>query len=490
MKCIMVMYDSLNRHMLRPYGCEWTHTPNFQRLSERCVTFDKNYSGSLATIPARRELHSGRYNFLHRAWGPLEVFDDSMPAILRDNGVHSHLATDGYHYFEEGGATYHCQYSTWEFARGQEGDPWKGMVAELEIPENLNPKTAKHKQDWVNRMHMRTPETQSQGQTFALGLEFIHTNYKEDKWFLQIETFDPHEPFFSHKRFKDLYPEDWKGPVFDWMVYSRVDPNSDLVKHIRHEYAALLSMCDESLGRVLDAMDRRHLWDDTMLIVNTDLGLNLGAHGWWAKGHQALYEEIYHTPLFVWDPRARKSAERRDALTQTIDLAPTVLEFFDVDRPEDMMGRPLRETVASNKPVREAGLIGLHGAHVIVTDGRYVYMRAAATPDNGPLYNYGLMSGFHPGHNARHPELFDEVELAGPFSFTKGRRVMKFLAVKPSFKEAGKFENVLYDLKSDSKQERPLADPKIEARMIGLMIELMKAADAPPEQYVRLGLNP
>lgn len=39
MKAIMIMYDSLNRHMLAPYGCEWTKTPNFERLAERCVTF-------------------------------------------------------------------------------------------------------------------------------------------------------------------------------------------------------------------------------------------------------------------------------------------------------------------------------------------------------------------------------------------------------------------------------------------------------------------
>ena len=83
MKAIMVMFDSLNRHLLQPYGCDWTKTPNFKRLSEHTVTFDQFYAGSLPCMPARRELHTGRYNFLHRAWGPLENYDDSMPAILR-----------------------------------------------------------------------------------------------------------------------------------------------------------------------------------------------------------------------------------------------------------------------------------------------------------------------------------------------------------------------------------------------------------------------
>ena len=79
MKAIMLMFDSLNRAMLPPYGCQWTHAPNFWRLAEKTVTFDRSYAGSLPCMPARRELHTGRYNFLHRSWGPIEPCDDSMP---------------------------------------------------------------------------------------------------------------------------------------------------------------------------------------------------------------------------------------------------------------------------------------------------------------------------------------------------------------------------------------------------------------------------
>ena len=78
MKAIMVMYDSLNRRMLSPYGCDWIPTPNFDRLARRSVTFDCNYVGSMPYMPARRELHTGRYNFEHRDWDPMEPFDDSM----------------------------------------------------------------------------------------------------------------------------------------------------------------------------------------------------------------------------------------------------------------------------------------------------------------------------------------------------------------------------------------------------------------------------
>ena len=102
MKAVMVMYDSLNRHMLPNYGCDWTLAPNFMRLGERAVTFDNHYVGSMPCMPARRELHTGRHNFLHRSWGPHEPFDDSTFTILKENGVYTHLVSDHYHYWEDG----------------------------------------------------------------------------------------------------------------------------------------------------------------------------------------------------------------------------------------------------------------------------------------------------------------------------------------------------------------------------------------------------
>ena len=132
MKAIMVMYDSLCRRYLSVYGCRDIRTPNFERLAARAVTFDNCFIGSMPCMPARREIHTGRHNFMHRSWGPLEPFDDSMPAMLSKAGVHTHISSDHKHYWEDGGATYHNRYTTWELARGQEGDAWKG---DIRIPD-------------------------------------------------------------------------------------------------------------------------------------------------------------------------------------------------------------------------------------------------------------------------------------------------------------------------------------------------------------------
>jgi arylsulfatase A-like enzyme len=489
MKAIMVMFDSLNRHMLPPYGCEWTHAPNFERLAQRTVTFDNCYVGSMPCMPARRELHTGRYNFLHRSWGPLEPFDDSMPELLKNHGVYTHLVTDHQHYWEDGGATYHYRYNSFEFVRGQEGDPWKGYTGAVEMPaettREINHPPAMWRQDWINRSYIRQEQDMPQAQTFALGMDFIRRNASQDNWFLQLETFDPHEPFFTQPAYKDLYPHEYGGPHFDWPPYNRVTESPEMVQHIRYEYAALLSMCDTYLGRVLDLMDELDLWKDTLLIVCTDHGFLLGEHDWWAKMVQPFYNEIAHAPLFIWDPRSGICGQRRQQLVQMIDFAPTLLEYFGVEIPQDMQGRVLRDVIAADAFTREAVLFGMHGAHVNLTDGRYVYMRACQSLDNTPLYEYTLM----PTHMRMlfQPQELQDIQLAEPFSFTKGCRTMK-IASRPWLNPAA-YGTLLFDLQNDPGQEHPIQDAVVEKRMMALMTQLMQANEAPVEQYQRLGLE-
>ena len=90
-------------------------------------------------------------------------------------------------------------------------------------------------------------------------------------------------------------------------------------------YASLITFCDQQLGRVLDAFDEYDLWKDTMLLVNTDHGLLIGAHDWWAKVVTPFFQEIAHIPFWAYDPRKSNEINKKsNALAQTIDLGPTI----------------------------------------------------------------------------------------------------------------------------------------------------------------------
>ncbi|MDF2560277.1 MAG: Arylsulfatase [Microbacterium sp.] len=485
MRAIMVMFDTLNRRFLPPYGAEREIAPNFTRLAERAATFDTCYAGSMPCIPARRELHTGRYNFLHRSWGPLEPFDDSVPEMLKNAGVYTHLVTDHKHYWSDGAANYHTRYTSFEFFRGQEGDPWKGHVADPVIPEGVIDRSDPvWRQDWVNRRYFTAEADHPQTRTFDAGLDFIQTNRASDHWFVQIEAYDPHEPFLSYARYRSRYGIDEAAPHFDWPSTRKVIESAEEVQHARAEYSALLSMCDASLGRVLAAMDECEMWDDTLLIVCTDHGLLLGEHEWWGKNVQPWYDETIHTPLFIWDPRTGVTGHRRGSLVQTIDLGPTLLEFFGVSRTADMQGKPLRDVIASDTPVRDAALFGSAAGHVNVTDGRYVYMRACVDETNSPVVDYTLMPARY--SKPLTPDELRTATLVAPLSFSKGTPVLRIEA--DIFGNPHAFGTLLFDLVDDPLQERPLRDPEIELLMATKLVELMRRSDAPDEQYIRLGL--
>lgn len=487
MKAIMIMYDSLNLKMLEPYGCDWVKTPNFKRLAEKSVTFDNNYVGSLPCMPARRELHTGRLNFLHRGWGPIEPFDDSMPEILKKNGVYTHLVTDHQHYFEDGGCTYHTRYSSWEFGRGQEGDLWKVYPEAIKAANDgkvnlFGPDLNLH--DKMNRQYIGKDEKKMpQAVTFQYGLDFIENNHEADDWFLQIETFDPHEPFFTQEEFKKVYEHEYHGTMGDWPPYYYVKEGPEDVEHMRLEYAALMTMCDTYLGKVLDKMDEYNLWEDTLLIVNTDHGYLIGEHGWWSKSIMPIYNEIANTPLFIYDPRTRIQGERRSALTQPIDLPVTILDFFGKDIPKDMLGKSLLPVIEKNEKVREYALFGFHEAHLNITDGRYVYMLAPDSKKSN--YEYTLM----PTHMRMmfNPSELKDLELAEPFSFTKG---VKTLKVKSNLTQTNpeNYGTRLYDLENDPEQNEILVNYDIEASLVNEMIKLLKENDCPIEKYERFGL--
>lgn len=497
MRAVMVMYDSLRLDFLPSYGGTAIELPNFKRLEERTITFDNSYVCSLPCMPARRELHTGRANFLHRGWSPLEPFDDSMPEILKNHGIYTRMVTDHNHYVEDGGATYHSRYSTWECNRGQEGDAWQGSAAPItESPYMVPPHPqapemmkkfmkALGSQDMLNRKAWKDYGYPQQ-RTFDQGIDFIYSNADYDNWFIQIETFDPHEPFdVPNEYIRRLIDPDAVCEL-DWPPYSPVNESPEVVEQIRNKYLALLAFCDDNLGRVLDAFDRHDMWKDTMLIVNTDHGYLLGEHGWWSKTVMPDYNEIAHTPLFIWDPRIGIRGERRGSLVQTIDLAPTLLDFFGVDIPKDMLGKPLFQIMKDDTPVREYGIFGYHGETINITDGRYVMMLAPRV-DAPPAYEYTLM----PTRMRSRMSINDlqKAQWAEPFTFTKGCSTIK-IPVAPGFRTkhpAGK--ELLYDVVKDPKQQNPITDEEVSGRLRAALVELLKENDAPSEVYDRYNLK-
>ena len=91
----------------------------------------------------------------------------------------------------------------------------------------------------VNREFIREEAEFPSAQCFAHGLDFIQTNRFADNWFLQIETFDPHEPFYAPAEFRERFRTGWNGPIRDWPRYGRVDEVAEECEELRANYYAL-----------------------------------------------------------------------------------------------------------------------------------------------------------------------------------------------------------------------------------------------------------
>lgn len=515
MRAIFVGFDSLNRHYLPSYGgLSADLAPNFTRLAGLTAQFQNSYVSSMPCMPARRELHTARPNFLHRGWGPLEPFDDSVPEMLTQAGVYTHLITDHHHYFEDGGATYHNRYNSWELFRGQEGDKWFPHAGPMPWPEHALARNGKRdaylRSNYANRMGFE--ELRAAGeedvlpiqQTFSAGMRFLERHHATDNWMLQIETFDPHEPFVSNEsleRERQGTGSSPENPLFDWPNYGEVTETRDQVEACRQNYIDSLRECDRNLGRLLDTMDAHDMWKDTMLIVWTDHGFFLGERNLWAKRVMPWWNEIARTPFFVWDPRSPEArGVQREALVQpSLDIPVTLLRLFKQEPTADMVGKDLAPAVARDEKLREAGIYGDFGGHVNITDGRYVYMRSTENPEVKP-YQFTLMATVM-NQRMSLENLKGRMSVAPPFGFTKGCETIRFGGPDPVPQPANAWRDprdvnnpwfrrhLLYDLEADPEQKTECTDPEAEARMIRLLVGLMQSVETPPEQYTRLGLE-
>ncbi|MBN9036795.1 MAG: sulfatase [Rhizobiales bacterium] len=501
MRLVFVLFDSLNRLALEHYGGKHVRTPNFTRFAKRAVSFNRHYVGSLPCMPARRDLHTGRINFLHRSWGPLEPFDNSFPQLLSESGAYTHIITDHSHYFHDGGATYHNRYDSWELVRGQANDHWKGVVeppleefAATYHPSQLRPFIHS---DRINRLYVKEEKDFACPQIFDLASHFLDVNGRAKNWLLQIECFDPHEPFYAPPRFRDAYPTAYGGPVFDWPMYGKVKESRDEIDEVRANYAALVAMCDEYFGRLLDQFDRMDLWRDTALVVTTDHGFLLGEHDWWGKNLMPVYDELARIPLMIYHPDyASSGGSMREALTQATDIMPTFLDWFGVEAPKEVTGTSLTPLLAAEEKIRNSAIYGYFGAACNITDGRYTYLRYPESMSAEGLHEYTLMPTRF-GRLFSIKELVDAT-LAPPFDFTKGLSVLK---VSPQMMADGRvsamdgvvaFEDAktrLFDIERDPSQSTPLADSELENRLCGEMARQLRLHDAPPSLFTRLGLD-
>lgn len=440
MNVILILVDSLNKHMLAPWNDDFAEvTPNMKRFAERALRFDNHYVGSLPCMPARREIYSGRKDFLWRPWGHLEAFDQSLPREVGRHGVKTQLVTDHYHYWEEGA---------------------HGYLESFQGEEDFFP-----------------------AKVFSAASRWIEDNHGAQPYFLQVESFDVHEPFHCPKPYQNMWTEHVNSSFNCWPPYQdeirreaffgQTTPGE--LEFIRSQYMGKLSMVDHWLGNFMDTLDRLSVWEDTVVILTSDHGHDLGQRK--AFGKQFPHWDSHaNIPLLIRHPSFPKQRVTA-AMTSTVDIYATILELFGVTGVELIHSLSLMPLVQNQThSLREALLFGTFGTGACVTDGQYVLMQGYDN-ENWPLNMYtGRL--VKPSHKS--------CEIEGGHFIPGVNMPVWRIQMQPR----GSMPNILVSRGEDIGQETNLAakDARLLKRMQTLLADVMKQEGCPEEQFERLGL--
>lgn len=358
MNFIIIVSDTLRRDHLGCYGNEWISTPHIDAFAQHSIVFDRAYSASFPTVPHRRDLLTGRLTATYTPWAPLSEDEIVLSQVLGEAGYTSMMACDCPHILENG---YHYDrgFDGFEWIRGQESDRWK---THPEAPEHPCDSDKIRNPDRLQKLHRRNvagwryESDTFVARTMTAAAQWLEDNYGRDRFFLYVDTFDPHEPWDAPPWYVEMYDPGYTGQVVDYPRYARTDfLTAEELRHCRALYAAEVTLVDRWVGMLLRKIEDLGLRKDTVVIVTTDHGFLHGEHGIIGKSlisedsfsYIPLYEEINHIPFIVSYPGA--GGRRSPALVQPLDVMPTFLDLAEAADPGTMHGTSFADVLRGRR---------------------------------------------------------------------------------------------------------------------------------------------
>lgn len=297
MKVLVIVARGLQLSALSCYGNPWIESPALDALAAEGVVFDQHFADAVDPVQTRSVWRSGRYA------SP----GGDLLASLRQRGITSHLIVDGSRSLPSYG-------EGWDrvvIVEPQE-DQLPLETTLYEVQTELN--DLKERDDWLLWIDFATllPPWEPP--------EEYRRPYFEDEPSVEDEDDDPKED--------DLFEP--MEPVTQ-VIEGPIDSNDDaLFVRLQSSYAAALTYLDGGIGRILDYLDDQ--LEQTLIVLTTDGGQALGEHG--MVGVASVHEENIHLPLLMRLPGADAAGRRVSALTQAVDLAPTLADVFEVPLPD------------------------------------------------------------------------------------------------------------------------------------------------------------
>ena len=360
MNVLFVTLDQFRGDSFGAAGHPLVQTPVLDRIAQEGIRLERHYSQAAPCAPGRAALYTGMYQMNNRVVAngtPLAHGFSNLATVARSAGYDPTL----FGYTDQGLDP--------NWAQGV-NDPrlnyYDGILPGFSVGLYLSESQA----GWMRYLRakgydltdgcagaLRTEPDRPADDSVSgyLSSRFIQwLDQQESGWFAHLSYLRPHPPYAAAGHFASMYdPADIALPIAPvpsseqhWLHQlalgvreSAAPVDLDELRRLRAQYFGMISEVDSQVGRVVDAITARGEWDDTLVVVTSDHGEQLGDHGLLEK--LGFFPQSYHV-LGLWrDPRRNDAGSSTNAFTENVDLLATLASALGVDEPVQSDGRSM-----------------------------------------------------------------------------------------------------------------------------------------------------
>jgi arylsulfatase A-like enzyme len=390
---VLIIMDSLRKDQVGAYGNHQIETPNLDAFAKDSLRFATAYPESAPTICARRAIHTGlrtwpfedwrRYKGIDvglQGWQPIPNDQTTLAETMRSAGYETMFVTDNLQQYDAS-MNFQRGFDAFDFIRGQTTDSYRPIytcppekVEQALVKEGVMGTGSRlyFQRYFANTAYRKSEEDWFAPQVFTRASEFLETTRLDRPFVLTVDCYDPHAPWDPPEEYVDMYDSGYDGPE----PFSPVDVVTDYlsgrqIQRMRALYSGEVTMMDRWLGRFLDKMVERNLFDNTLLIAISDHGIAHGEHGVVGKLPSTLWPEVTDIPFLIRHPEGKGAGTTSDYYASTHDVAPTILGFLGIEPPQPLDGQDLSVMLEGGEPkARPHSTLGYHD-HVFTRDEEY-----------------------------------------------------------------------------------------------------------------------
>ena len=352
---LFIAVDDMNND-LGCYGHNLVQSPNIDRLSEMGTRFDRAYCQFPLCGPSRASIMTGLRPSSTKQHVNKQYIRENLPDVVtlsqmfRNNGYFAARVGKIFHYGNPGdiGTDSFDDPESWDYTynpRGRDKDEEDLLVdytPQRGIGSSLN---------WMMAEGTGEEQTDGVGATEVIRLM---EEKKEGPFFIAAGFYRPHCPYVAPKSYFEQYPYEAISlpdePADDladipeialWTRPANWGLNEEQRRRTIRAYYSTISFVDTQVGRLLEAMDRLALWENTIVVFWSDHGYLLSEHGGqWMK--QSLFEQSARVPLIVVSPQQKSRGKSSPRTVELVDVYPTLAELAGLAPPADLEGVSLK----------------------------------------------------------------------------------------------------------------------------------------------------